>query len=87
MTRRVIVANVPNMSTQTPHPIADRRIHSLDERQSQLEQRVARFSAAVRDCKGHNPPLGRELDAASSRLAQVRAERARLLAGRTTRAR
>jgi len=83
MARHVIVVNVSSMSTHTLRPIADERIQSLDERHSELEHHVARFSAAVRDCNGHNPSLGRELDAARSRLAQVRAERARLLAGRT----
>lgn len=50
------------------------QVHALDDRQAQLEHRVEHYSAAVRDSDGHDPSIGRELDAASSLLAQVRAE-------------
>lgn len=74
-------ANVPSMPTQTLDTRHHRQIHSLEQRRAQLEQRVTRYNTAMRDCNGHDPSLGRELDAASSRLAQVRAElRARLSA-------
>lgn len=81
MRRRPRVASVVDMTTQTLDTRHDRQIRSLEQRRAQLEQRVARYDSAIRDCNGHDPSLGRELDAASSRLAQVRAElRARLSA-------
>ena len=56
----------------------DRQVRALDERRAQLEHRVDQYTAAVRASNGDHPSLGRELDAASSTLAQVRAELARL---------
>ena len=78
MSRRLPVANVPTMSPQTLDTLQDRHIRSLEERRAQLEHRVEHYDGALRDCNGHDPSLGRELDAASSRLAQLRAELARL---------
>jgi hypothetical protein len=51
---------------------------ALDARETQLQQHVEHCSAAIRDADGHDPSLGRELDAARSLLAQVHAESALL---------
>ena len=59
------------------HGIHDRQVRALDERRTELEHRVEQYSAAVRDSNGPDPSLGRELDAVSSLLAQVRAELSR----------
>jgi len=69
------------MSSQTLDTLHDTRVRSLEQRQAQLEQRLERYDAAIPDCNGHDPSLGRERDAASSLLAQVRAELARLAPG------
>ena len=72
--------SVPAMTSQAMHDVHDTHIRALEERRAQLERRVEHYGAAVRECDGHDPSLGRELDAASSLLAQVRAELARLQA-------
>lgn len=59
------------------HGIHDRHVRALDERRTELEHRVEQYTAAVRGSNAPDPSLGRELDAASSLLAQVRAELAR----------
>lgn len=64
------------MNQQITHD--ERYVRTLEERRAQLELRVKDYSVAIRDCMGDDPSLGRELDATSSRLAQVRAELARL---------
>jgi hypothetical protein len=80
------VRNVRHM-TLTSHDPDDRHVRALDARQVELEQRVDDSSAAVGATDGLDPSLGRELDAAHSLLAQVRAERALLLDDETADAR
>lgn len=63
------------MTSQAMVDVHDTQIRALEERRAQLEHRVAHYGSAVRECDGHDPPLGRELDAASSLLAEVRASR------------
>ena len=72
--------SVRAMTSQAMDHVHDTQIRALEERRAQLEHRVEHYGAAVRDCDGHDPSLGRELDAACSRLAQVRAELALLRA-------
>lgn len=64
--------------TSTLHDSHPSHVHALDARQAQLELCVERCSVAIRAANGHDPSIGRELDAATSRLAQVRAELALL---------
>lgn len=49
-------------------------VRTLEARKAQLETRVEELEAAVRAGDGLDPSHGRELDDASSLLAQVRAE-------------
>ena len=67
-----------SLVTLTTHDTHDAQVRALDARHTQLERRVEHHDAAIRDADGHDPSLGRELDAASSLLAQVRAELALL---------
>ena len=76
--------SVPAMTTHAIDEVHDTQMRALEERRAQLKHRVEQYGAAVRECDGHDPPLGRELDAASSRLAQVRAELALLRADRAS---
>lgn len=64
------------MTANAPH--TSREIQALRARHAHLEKRAARCYAALRDSEGRSPSLGRELDAVSATLAQVRAELARL---------
>jgi hypothetical protein len=66
--------------TSTTHETPAPPVRALNQRRAQLEHRVAYYSAAVEAANGEDPCLGRELDATSSLLAQVRAELARLWA-------
>jgi len=78
MAARERSVSVPAMTSQTMDDVRDAQIRALEERRAQLEDRVERYGAGVRECGGHDPSLGRELDATSSLLAQVRAELALL---------
>lgn len=78
MSRGASVVSVATMSPQALDTLRDTRVRSLARRQAQLERRLERYDAAIPDCNGHDPSLGRERDAASSLLAQVRAELAAL---------
>jgi outer membrane murein-binding lipoprotein Lpp len=73
--------------TLTMHDTHDSHVRALDARQAQLELRIERCSAAIRAANGDDPSLGRELDAATSLLAQVRAELALRLGDATAAAR
>ncbi|MDP2710013.1 MAG: hypothetical protein Q8O56_02220 [Solirubrobacteraceae bacterium] len=57
---------------------ASDRLRALEQREAQLELRVARCRAALRAGEQPNPSLGRELDGTRSLLAQVHAELATL---------
>lgn len=78
MAARERTNSVPAMTSQTMDDVRDTKIRALEERRAQLEHTVEHYGAAVSECDGHDPSVGRELDAASSLLAQVRAELALL---------
>ena len=82
-------AHIPNVlsMTLTLHEIHAIQVRTLDARQAELEQRIERCRVAIRAAGGHNPSLGRELDAARSLLAQVHAELALLHESETVAAR
>lgn len=73
--------NLRAMTEQIMHD--DPQVRILEARRAQLETRVEALDATLRAGEGHDPSHGRELDDASSLLAQVRAEMARRSAGRT----
>ena len=73
-------APFPNVYSMTPtsQDTHDSQVRALNARQAQLEQSIEHDRAAIGAGDGHDPSLGRELDAARSLLAQVHAELALL---------
>ena len=82
MPSHVHIPNVVSM-TLTLHEIHANQVRTLDAREAELDQRIEHCRAALRGPDGHNPSLGREIDAARSLLAQVHAELALLREGET----